>query len=99
MKRTVKIETTIVDGKVLPDVFLVQRDVVYDAAGNPVGLSANHRAPIAIDGGAGKPTIDEQFGLDPKLNLTAAEAKAIKDQITSVKAAMPVAARPTEAPA
>ena len=90
--RRVNIEISIENDEVHPDIFVVQREAVFDAQGNAVGVGKTHRAPVLIDSDK---NASEQLAADPKLHLTDKEAAAIKGQIDGIKSALPTRARPT----
>ena len=93
--RRVTIEISIVDDEVHPDIFIVQREEIFDAQGNSVGIGKNHRAPFNIDDNPDQKNIDEQLADEPMLHLTDKEEVAIKGQIDGIKATLPMQARPT----
>ena len=90
--RRVNIEISIENDEVRPDIFIAQRESVFDAQGNTVGVGKTHRSPILLDSDK---NASEQLAADPNLHLTDKEAAAIKSQIDGIKAALPTQARPT----
>ena len=90
--RRVNIEISIENDEVHPDIFVVQREAVFDAEGNAVGVGKTHRAPVLLDD---EKSASEQLAADPKLHLTDKEVAAVKGQIDGIKAALPTQARIT----